>query len=134
MSHGGRIGKWEALYLPNPSTTLIIVGYQAPGSPGRRMIEGASRVRLNGSEVKIKAKVENLHGWSAHADRDGLLAFAEAALAGKRVKTIFTAIGEPSAERFLAQRIHDYLGGSSIVPELGQSWEITKDSVKRIQS
>jgi len=132
MSHGGRIGKWEARYLPDPSTTLIIVGYQAPGSPGRRMIEGASSVRLNGAEVKIKAKVENLHGWSAHADRDGLLAFAEASLAGKRVKTIFTAIGEPSAERFLAQRIHDYLGATAIVPDLGQSWEIKKDSVNKM--
>jgi len=132
MSHGGRIGKWETKYLPDPTSTLIIVGYQAPGSPGRRMMEGASSVRLNGTEVKIKAKVENLHGWSAHADRDGLLSFAEASLAGKRVKTIFTAIGEPSAERFLAQRIHDYLGATAIVPDFGQSWEITKDSVKKI--
>ncbi len=134
MSHGGRIGKWEVKYLPDPTTTLIIVGYQAPGSPGRRMMEGATSVRLNGIEVKIKAKVENLHGWSAHADRDELLKFAEASLpqAGGRTKTIFTAIGEPSAERFLAQRIHDYLGGNAIVPELGQTWEITKDSVKKI--
>ena len=132
MSHGGRIGRWEARYLPDSSTTLIIVGYQAPGTPGRRMVEGASSVRLAGTEIKIKAKVENLHGWSAHADRDVLLKFAEAALAEKRPKAIFTAIGEPSAERFLAQRIHDYLGGNAIVPELGTTWEITKDSVKRI--
>lgn len=132
MSHGGRIGKWEAFYLPNPETTLMIVGYQAPGSPGRRMMEGASSVRLNGAEVKIKAKIENLHGWSAHADRDGLLKFAQASLDGGRTKTIFTAIGEPSAERFLAQRIHDYLGARAIVPELGQTWKITKESVKRI--
>ena len=130
MSHGGRIGKWEARYLPDPSTTLIIVGYQAPGSPGRRIVEGARSVRLSGTEVKIKATVENLHGWSAHADRDGLLKFAEAAL--PRAKTIFTAIGEPSAERFLAQRIHDYLGVRAIVPELDQTWGITRDSVKRV--
>ncbi|MFA6503176.1 MAG: MBL fold metallo-hydrolase [Candidatus Paceibacterota bacterium] len=132
MSHGGRIGHWEARYLPDPSTTLLIVGYQAPGSPGRRMVEGASSVRLGGAEVKIQAKVENLEGWSAHADRDELLEFAEAALAGKRTKTIFTALGEPAAERFLAQRIHDYLGGSAVVPESGETWEITKDSVRKI--
>ncbi|MDO8593555.1 MAG: MBL fold metallo-hydrolase [bacterium] len=132
MSHGGRIGGWETRYLPDPSTTLFIVGYQAPGTPGRRMVEGASSVRIGGTEIKIKAKVENLHGWSAHADRDELLKFAEAALAGKRIKTIFTAIGEPSAERFLAQRIHDYLGTSAIVPDFSQTWEITKDSVKRV--
>lgn len=132
MSHGGRIGRWEARYLPDPSTTLIIVGYQAPGSPGRRMMEGASTVRLGGAEVKIKAKVENLEGWSAHADRDELLQFAEAALEGKRTKTIFVALGEPATERFLAQRIHDYLGGNAIVPDAGQTWEITKDSVNKV--
>jgi metallo-beta-lactamase family protein len=132
MSHGGRIGHWETRYLPDPSTTLFMVGYQAPGTPGRRMMEGALSVRLAGTEVKIKAKIENLEGWSAHADRDGLLKFVEASLAGKRIKTIFVAIGEPAAERFLAQRIHDYLGANAIVPEAGQTWEITKDSVKKI--
>ena len=134
MSHGGRIGRWETRYLPDPNTTLIIVGYQAPGSPGRRMREGASSVRISGAEVKIKAKVENLEGWSAHADRDELLRFAEAALAGKRTKTIFTALGEPVAERFLAQRIHDYLGGNAVVPETGQTWEITKEGAKKLAS
>jgi len=132
MSHGGRIGRWETRYLPDPTTTLFMVGYQAPGTPGRRMMEGAPSVRIAGAEVKIKAKIEKLEGWSAHADRDGLLAFAEAALADKRPKAIFTAHGEPSAERFLAQRIHDYLGGNAIVPEMGQVWEITKESVKKI--
>jgi metallo-beta-lactamase family protein len=132
MSHGGRIGGWETKYLPDPKTTLFMVGYQAPGSPGRLLQEGAPRVRLNGQEVIVKAKVELLEGWSAHADRDELLKFAEASLAGKRIKTIFTAMGEPSAERFLAQRIHDYLDSSAIVPDYGQSWEISKNSVKRV--
>ncbi len=132
MSHGGRIGKWEARYLPDSSTTLFIVGYQAPGTPGRRIVEGASSVRISGSEVRIRAKIEKLEGWSAHADRDELLKFAEAALTGKRTKTIFTALGEPSAQRFLAQRIHDYLGVCAIAPEKGQTWEITKESVTRV--
>ena len=141
MSHGGRIGKWEARYLPDSTTTLMIVGYQAPGSPGRRISEGARSVHLNGTEVKINAKIENLEGWSAHADRDGLLAFAEACLqktdghdVSIKTKTIFTAIGEPSAERFLAQRIHDYLGATAVVPDFGQTWKITKDSVELTQS
>jgi metallo-beta-lactamase family protein len=131
MSHGGRIGNWERKYLPDPTTTLIIVGYQAPGSPGRRMVEGEKRVRVGGQVTEINAKVVNLEGWSAHADRDELLKFAHACLEGKRIKTIFTALGEPSAERFLAQRIHDYLGGTAIVPRTGDTWEITKDRVIR---
>ncbi len=134
MSHGGRIGGWESKYLPDSASTLIIVGYQAPGSPGRRMREGARSVRLNGRDIEIRATVENLEGWSAHADRDELLKFAEASLtsAGGRTKTIFTAMGEPATERFLAQRIHDYLGATAIVPDFGQSWEITKEAIKRV--
>ncbi|MFM2331121.1 MAG: hypothetical protein RLZZ26_628 [Candidatus Parcubacteria bacterium] len=132
MSHGGRIGGWETRYLPDPSTTLFIVGYQAPGSPGRRLEEGASHIRLNGQEVSVKAKIETMEGWSAHADRDELIQFAEAALKDKRPKVIFTALGEPASERFLAQRIHDYLDGNAIVPEFGQTWEVTKELVKRV--
>ena len=129
MSHGGRIGQHESKYLPDPNSSLLIVGYQAPGSPGRLMQEGAKSVRIMGQDVALRATVDVLEGWSAHADRDGLLKFAEGALLQKKPKTIFTALGEPAAERFLAQRIHDYLGGNAVVPEMGESFEITKDAV-----
>ncbi|MDB5265099.1 MAG: RNA-metabolising metallo-beta-lactamase, metallo-beta-lactamase family protein [Parcubacteria group bacterium] len=130
MSHGGRIGRWEQQYLPDPSTTLLIVGYQAPGSPGRMMQDGAPKVRIDGREVKLRAHVETLSAWSAHADRDGLLKFAEAAL--PHSKAIFVALGEPSSQRFLAQRIHDFLGGKAIVPKQGEVWEITKSGAKKV--
>ncbi len=132
MSHGGRIGGWEAKYLPDPSTTLIIVGYQAPGSPGRQLAEGVKSVRLGGQTVENRAHVEILEGWSAHADRDGLLDFAHAALEGKRTKVIFTALGEPATSRFLAQRIHDYLGARAIAPTEGEVWEISKEKVEKV--
>ena len=131
MSHGGRIGRWEQKYLPDPTTTLFIVGYQAPGSPGRLLQDGSKQVRLSGNVVAVNAKIQSFSGWSAHADRDGLLAFAEKTQ--PRTKTIFTALGEPSAARFLAQRIHGFLGIRAIVPMLGQSWEITKDGVTEIK-
>jgi metallo-beta-lactamase family protein len=132
MSHGGRIGRWEQMYLEDPKTTLLIVGYQAPGSPGRMLAEGLKSVRIEGKQVTNNAQVVILEGWSAHADRDELLQFATACLKDKRPKAIFTALGEPAAERFLAQRIHDYAGGNAIVPLPGETWEVTKDSVKKI--
>lgn len=132
MSHGGRIGGWEARYLPDPSTTLFIVGYQVPGSPGRRIADGASSVRLNGAEVPIRAHVEKVDGWSAHADRDELLSFAQASL--PRLKTVFTAMGEPVAERFLAQRIHEYLSTRAIAAQFADTWEIMKDSTRRVEN
>ncbi len=128
MSHGGRIGKWEHLYLPDPHTTLIMVGYQAPGSPGRRLQDGARRVRIDNREVSVRATVETLHGWSGHADRDGLLSYAEACL--PRTKTFIVGIGEPSSARFLAQRIHGYLGTKAIVPMNGQSFLISKEGAR----
>jgi metallo-beta-lactamase family protein len=130
MSHGGRIGKWEAKYLPNPSTTLLIVGYQAPGSPGRLLQDGSKHIRVNGQEIKVRATVESLTSWSAHADREGLLKFAESTL--PCAKAIFVSIGEPSAQRFLAQRIHDFLGAKAVVPSQGEVWEVTKEGVKKL--
>ncbi|HEV7121316.1 MAG TPA: MBL fold metallo-hydrolase [Candidatus Paceibacterota bacterium] len=130
MSHGGRIGRHEQKYLPDPATTLMIVGYQAPGSPGRLLQDGVKHVRIDRKDVHVRAAVESFHGWSAHADTDGLLEFAH--MAQPRAKTIFTALGEPSSARFLAQRIHEYLGVRAIVPEKGQKWEITREGAKRL--
>lgn len=137
MSHGGRIGRHEAKYLPDPTTTLLIVGYQAPGSPGRLLQEGSPTVRLDGKDVRVKAKVGTLSAWSAHADRDGLLTFAEECIQqakeqGKGVKQFFVGLGEPSSARFLAQRIHDFLGMNAVVPVAGEQWEIDPQHGKRL--
>lgn len=129
MSHGGRVGRWETMYLPDPGSTLIMVGYQAPGSPGRLMQDGAKKVRIDGREVKVRAKVEVLHGWSGHADRDGLLSYAESCL--PRAKAFLVGLGEPSSARFLAQRIHDFLGTRAMVAAKGESYRITKRGVER---
>jgi metallo-beta-lactamase family protein len=138
MSHGGRIGRWEQLYLPDPSTTLFIVGYQSPGSPGRMLQDGAPVVRIDGRDVKVKAKIETFVGWSAHADRDELLDFAAAAMPlekgskgpGGKTKNFFVGLGEPATARFFAQRIHDYLGAKAIVPVKGQSFIITSSGIQ----
>lgn len=131
MSHGGRIGRHEQKYLPDPSTTLMIVGYQAPGSPGRLLQDGVKHVRIDRKDVHVRGTIESFHGWSAHADRDGLVEFAQACQ--PRAKTIFTALGEPSSARFLAQRIHEYVGVKAIVPAKGQKWEITKAGARQIK-
>lgn len=132
MSHGGRIGGWEARYLPDPTTTLFTVGYQAPGSPGRLIQEGAPVIHIQGRDVKNRAHIEVLEGWSGHADREGLLAFAEACIKEGRVKQFFVGLGEPSSERFLAQRIHDYLGAKAVVPSKDEVWEITKEGARKL--
>ncbi len=134
MSHGGRIGRHEQRYLPDPTTTLFIVGYQAPGSPGRLLQDGAPSIRIDGKEVRVKGKIESFIGWSAHADRDELVDFASKARpeSGGKTNTFFIGLGEPATARFLAQRIHEYVGAQSIVPVPGDSFEITKTGVTKV--
>jgi metallo-beta-lactamase family protein len=127
MSHGGRISRHEARYLPDPKSTLIMVGYQAPGSPGRMLQSGAPKVFLDGREVRVRAKVETMHGWSGHADQDGLLNFARSCT--PRTKTFLVGIGEPASARFLAQRINHFLGVKAVAPRTGESFHITKAGV-----
>lgn len=129
MSHGGRIGRHEVRYLPDPKTTLIMVGYQAPGTPGRLLADGAKHAYVDGHDVEVHAKVETLHGWSGHADRDGLLAFAQSCL--PHTKNFIIGLGEPSVARFLAQRIHDFLGICAVVAAKGTSYMITKNGISK---
>lgn len=131
MSHGGRISRWEQRYLPDPKTTLVIVGYQAPGSPGRMLQDGAPRVRIDKEWVNVKAKVETLHGWSGHADRDGLVRFAESCTGAK---AFLVGLGEPASQRFLAQRIHDYLGVKAMVCVEGGKFKISENGIRRFES
>lgn len=121
MSHGGRIIFHEKRYLREKTTTLLIVGYQMPGSMGRRLLDGASEVTIDGTKVPVRARIERLHGYSAHADRDDLLSFAERA---KSAEKFIVAMGEPQTSSFLAQRIHDYLGKDAWVPGAGESIEL----------
>ena len=130
MSHGGRIGGHEIEHLGDPNSTLLIVGYQAPGSPGRMLQDGVKKIRVNRKEVKVKATIETIGGWSAHADREQLLSFAESCL--PRTKTFIVGIGEPKSSRFLAQRIRGFLGVPAIIPRKGQKFSITKEGAKAL--
>ena len=121
MSHGGRIGKHEILYLPDERSTLFVVGYQAPGTLGRQIEEGVKAVTINKRKVKVRARVEKLTGWSGHADSSALLAYASA---HKSASKFIIVQGEPQARRFLAQRITNELGKQTLVPEKGDTVEI----------
>jgi metallo-beta-lactamase family protein len=122
MSVGGRIRAHETKYLPDPNATVLFVGYQAPGSLGRRIQEGQKDVRIDGEQVRVQATIGSLTGYSGHRDRDGLLEFVEHA--GEKLEKVFVVMGEPKAELFLSQRIHDFLGREAHVPGAGENVEI----------
>lgn len=121
MSHGGRIREHERTYLGDKKTTVLFVGYQAPGSLGRRLQDGAREIELDGVRIKIRATMETLSGYSGHADRDQLVEFAARA---EQAERIFVTMGEPKASSFLAQRIRDFLGVDAVVPVTGQVIDI----------
>jgi metallo-beta-lactamase family protein len=122
MSVGGRVIAHEGKYLPDPASTLLLVGYQSVGSLGRALADGAKTVHIHGQEIKVKARVETLYGYSAHKDSDHLVEFVSTAT--KRLKQIFVAMGEPGASMYLAQRINDEIGVKAIVPERKKEYQL----------
>jgi metallo-beta-lactamase family protein len=73
MATGGRILHHLKLRLPDPRTTVLLVGFQSVGTRGRALQEGARTVRIHGQDVPVRARVETLDGLSAHADRDEIV-------------------------------------------------------------
>jgi len=70
MATGGRVLHHLSRWLPNPKATVLFVGYQAGGSRGRKLLEGARTIRIHGRDVPVNARIRALRGFSAHADRD----------------------------------------------------------------
>ena len=122
MSHGGRILAHERRYLPDPTTTVLLVGYQGVGTLGRKLRDGAKELRIAGENIPVRAAVRVIDGYSAHADRDQLVAFVEPGAA--TVKKVFVAMGEESASLFLVQRLRDFLGVDAVAPTPGESFTI----------
>jgi metallo-beta-lactamase family protein len=123
MSMGGRIIHHEKRFLSDPKTTLLLIGYQSPGSLGRILQDGAHSVRIMGEEVVVNARVATISGYSAHKDSDGLFGFVKES-AGT-LKRVFVVMGEPKSALFLVQRLRDYLGLRAEAPAPGQSVELT---------
>ncbi len=122
MSHGGRIRGHERQYLGDPTTTLLLVGYQTVGSVGRLLQDGAKRVTIDKEVVRVRAHIETIRGYSGHADRNGLMEFVQHT--EKTVEHVYVAMGEEKASLFLVQRLRDYMGVNAEAPAPGAVIEI----------
>lgn len=119
MSVGGRILMHEKRLLGDKNTTILFVGYQGVGTLGRRIQDGERTVTIEKKKVRVRARIETIRGFSAHKDRDGLVAFVESST--ESLKEVFVAMGEPKSSLFLVQRLRDFLGVNARAPEAGDS-------------
>ena len=122
MVNGGRILHHMLQRLPHPENTVLFIGYQAEGTRGRLILEGAETVKIHGQHVPVKAKIENIQGFSGHPDSNEIIAW----LMGfnRPPEKTFIVHGEPDSSAALARRIREKFGWEVVVPELGQSFDL----------
>ena len=121
MMNGGRILHHLARRLPDPKTTVLVAGYQAKGTRGRSLIEGAEFLRIHGRDVPVRAVVRKVDALSGHADRHELDRWLGSMAAPRRT---FLVHGEPPAAAALAEFIRSRRGWNVHIPKLGEHAEL----------
>jgi metallo-beta-lactamase family protein len=119
MATAGRIRGHLKQALPRRENAVLIVGYQASGTLGRRLVDGAARVRIDGEDIPVRASIHTLGGLSAHAGQSDLLAWL-GTMADSRPRVILTH-GEDAARRALARLITTRLKLTPELPSLGDT-------------
>ncbi len=119
MSNGGRILHHELRYLPDPKSEIIFVGYQADGSMGRQLLEGATEVKIFGVTVPVRARRVNIPGYSAHADQPHLLDWLSSM--APTLKKVFVVQGEQQSAETLAGKITEEFHVAAEVPTAAES-------------
>jgi metallo-beta-lactamase family protein len=115
MCTGGRIKHHLVNNITRPESTIMFVGYQAAGTLGRRIVDGARKVRILGKKYKVKAKVVRIHGFSAHADRDELLDWLRGLQAPPR--GVFVVHGETKSAKAFGNHVRKETGWDVTVPD-----------------
>ncbi len=127
MCEAGRIKHHLKHNLWRKESTIVFVGYQAAGTLGRRILDGAKKVRIFGEEINVDARVEMLEGLSGHADQTGLMYWLKAFR--KKPRHIFVVHGEEDAIKEFGDLIYKELKIVPITPEYGESFMITAEGV-----
>jgi len=122
MADFGRIKHHLKHNLWRPECTVVFIGYQAPGTLGRRLLEGEKLVRIHGEEIKVEAQIINLEGFSAHADQPGILRW----LNGFKnpPKKVFLTHGEPQSATALAALIAEQFETDVVIPRYLDQYEL----------
>lgn len=122
MCDAGRIKHHLKHNLWNPANTVVFVGYQAEGTLGRLLIEGAKTVRIHGEEVSVGAKIEQIYGYSGHADQNGLMNWLANVEEIKR--QVFVVHGEPEAADAFAVMLNEKRGFNAVAPRMNEEFDL----------
>jgi metallo-beta-lactamase family protein len=122
MATGGRVLHHLKAFGPDPRNTLLFAGYQAAGTRGEALINGARQVKIHGEWVTVRAQIDNLTMLSAHADADEILRWL--GTFERSPKRTFIVHGEDRASAALKQRIEQTLGWDCIIPAEGEEYAL----------
>lgn len=121
MANGGRVLHHLLHHLSEPNTIVLFTGYQAEGTLGRRLLDGAKEVRLLKQEVTVRARIERMHALSAHADQGEIMQWLGHFTAPP--KETFIVHGEPPSQEALREKIQE-LGWKVTIPKAGQTFKL----------
>jgi len=122
MCTGGRIKHHLVQNISRENSTILFVGYQAPGTLGRQITDGKEHVRIHGQTHPVRARIEQIHGFSGHADRDGLLEWIFSLQHPPR--KVFLTHGELESAQSLAGRIKKAKGWPVAIPQYLQKFDL----------
>lgn len=118
MGTGGRVTHHLKAHLPDRDNSILLVGYQAVGTPGRMLLDGAHEIKIHGQYVPVRAEIAEIEAFSVHADADELLEWLSSCQ--PLPSQVFINHGEPDAAAALADRIRRDLDIAAVVPEVGE--------------
>lgn len=122
MCEVGRIKHHLKHNLWNPNSTILFVGYQAPGTLGRKIVDGEKRVKIFGEEINVNARIEYIEGYSGHADQEWLLNFVYSFYT--KPKHIFLVHGEEEGQKVLKEKIIENTNIPVSIPDFGETYTL----------
>ena len=125
MATGGRVTHHLERFLPDRRNSVALVGYQAAGTRGRALLEGAEVLKMHGKYVPVRAEVCDLPGFSVHADRDEIVSWLRTA--DREPDTVLVVHGEEAASESMRGTIRSTLGWNSVVPSTGERFSLRRE-------
>lgn len=127
MLSAGRVLHHLKRLLPDKRNLIMLVGYQAAGTRGRKMIDGNESIRVHGDDIPVRAEFIPVNGLSAHADKDELLRYVKSAGGSQeQPDTVFVTHGERRAANALSGELHDTLGSRTFVPKMHDAFDLVE--------